>query len=126
MCISMSFFLSPLKRLIHEEPTRDLLIDRSFYQSVFVLGEKSQEQSDEVERAGLSLTRNRQRFACCNINSCEGKWSFISLPTYTLFFYKNHAYKNVEAQITLKIKNIVVILLVAISFPASVEVYTFL
>ena len=40
------------------------------------------------------------------------------------FFYKNHAYKNVEAQITPKIKNIVVILLVAISisFPASDEI----
>ena len=36
--------------------------------------------------------------------------------TSTLFFsYKNHVYKNVEAQITLKFKNIVVILLVAIS-----------
>ena len=34
----------------------------------------------------------------------------------TLFFsYKNHVYKNVEAQITLKIKNVVVISLVAIS-----------
>ena len=43
---------------------------------------------------------------------------------YTLFFYKNHAYKNVEAQITPNIKNIVVILLVAISisFPASDEI----
>ena len=29
------------------------------------------------------------------------------------FFYKNHVYKNVEAQIGLKFKNIVVILLVA-------------
>ena len=40
------------------------------------------------------------------------------------FFYKNHSYKNVEAQITPKIKNIVVILLVAISisFPASDEI----
>ena len=42
------------------------------------------------------------------------------------FFYKNHAYsyKNVEGQITPKIKNIVVILLVAISisFPASDEI----
>ena len=40
------------------------------------------------------------------------------------FFYKNHAYKNVEAQITPKIKNIVVILLLAISisFPASDEI----
>ena len=44
---------------------------------------------------------------------------------YTPFlFYKKHAYKNVEAQITPKIKNIVVILLVAISisFPASDEI----
>ena len=32
----------------------------------------------------------------------------------TLFSYKNHVYKNVEAQITLKFKNVVVILLVAI------------
>ena len=42
----------------------------------------------------------------------------------TPFFYKNHAYKNVEAQITHKIKNIVVILQVAISisFPASDEI----
>ena len=32
-----------------------------------------------------------------------------------LFVSKNHAYKNVEAQIYLKFKNIVVILLVAIS-----------
>ena len=30
-------------------------------------------------------------------------------------FYQNHVYKNVEAQIPLKLKNIVVILLVAIS-----------
>ena len=47
---------------------------------------------------------------------------------YTLFFHKNHAYKNVDAQITQKIKNIVVILLVAISisFPASDEIKTFL
>ena len=38
-------------------------------------------------------------------------------PTFTtaLFFsYKNHVYENVEAQITLKFKNIVVISLVAI------------
>ena len=37
---------------------------------------------------------------------------------------KNHAYKNVEAPIYLKFKNIVVILLVAISisFPASDEI----
>ena len=43
----------------------------------------------------------------------------------TLFcFYNNHVYKNVEAQICLKFKNIVVILLVAIaiSFPASDEI----
>ena len=42
----------------------------------------------------------------------------------TPFFYKNHAYKNVEAQITQKIKNIVGFLLVAISisFPASDEI----
>ena len=32
-----------------------------------------------------------------------------------LFSYKNHVYKNVEAQITLKFKNVVVILIVAIS-----------
>ena len=40
------------------------------------------------------------------------------------FVSKNHAYKNVEAQICLKFKNIVVILLVAISisFPASDEI----
>ena len=31
------------------------------------------------------------------------------------FFYKNHVYKNVEAQIFLKFKNIVVILLVSLS-----------
>ena len=45
------------------------------------------------------------------------------IKTYTLFFY-NHAYKNVETQITPKIKNIVVILLVAISisFPALDEI----
>ena len=43
---------------------------------------------------------------------------------YTFYFYKNHVYKNVEAQIFLKFKNIVVILLVAISisFPASNEI----
>ena len=34
---------------------------------------------------------------------------------YTFFSYKNHVYKNVEAQIAPKIKNVVVILLVAIS-----------
>ena len=45
----------------------------------------------------------------------------LIIISYTPFFYKNHAYKNVEAQITPKLKNIVVILLVAISisFPAS-------
>ena len=31
------------------------------------------------------------------------------------YFYKNHVNKNVEAQIILKFKNVVVILLVAIS-----------
>ena len=48
----------------------------------------------------------------------------LKFVSYTLFFYKNHAYKNVEAQITPKNKNIVVILLVAISisFPASDEI----
>ena len=47
---------------------------------------------------------------------------------YIFLFYKNHVYKNVEAQICLKFKNIVVILLVAISisFPASDEIQTFL
>ena len=34
---------------------------------------------------------------------------------YTFFSYKNHVYKNVEAQISLKFKNVVVISLVAIS-----------
>ena len=49
---------------------------------------------------------------------------FSNHLNYTFFFYKNHAYKNVKAQITPKIKNIVVILLVAISisFPASDEI----
>ena len=44
--------------------------------------------------------------------------------TYTSFFYKNHVYnKNVEAQICLKLKNIVVILLgISIPFPASDEI----
>ena len=44
--------------------------------------------------------------------------------TTRFFVIKNHAYKNVEAQICLKFKNIVVILLVAISisFPASDEI----
>ena len=46
----------------------------------------------------------------------------IGQGQYTLFFYKNHTYKNVEAQITPKIKNIVVILLVAISISASDEI----
>ena len=55
-------------------------------------------------------------------------WSWVAplLRRHTLvsFFYENHAYKNVEAQITPKIKNIVVILPVAISisFPASDEI----
>ena len=45
--------------------------------------------------------------------------------SYTLFFvYKNHVYKNIEAQILWEIKNIVVILLgaISISFPASDEI----
>ena len=52
--------------------------------------------------------------------ACPCIWVYL----YTLFFYLNHDYKNVEAQITPKIKNIVVILLVAISisFPASDEI----
>ena len=50
----------------------------------------------------------------------KGDLTSINAPAqHTLFFsYKNHVYKNVEAQITLKFKNVVVILLVAISlFP---------
>ena len=52
------------------------------------------------------------------------KWGKKLNLQYTFFVYKNHVYKNVEAQITPKIKNIVVILLVAISisFPASDEI----
>ena len=46
----------------------------------------------------------------------------INWQTATLFFYKNHVYNSVEAQICLKFKNIVVILLVAISFSASDEI----
>ena len=44
--------------------------------------------------------------------------------TTRFFVSKNHAYKNVGAQICLKFKNIVVILLVAISisFPASYDI----
>ena len=34
---------------------------------------------------------------------------------YTFFSYKNHVYKNVEAQITLEFKIVVIISLVAIS-----------
>ena len=46
------------------------------------------------------------------------------IPITRFFVSKNHAYKNVEAQICLKFKNIVAILLVAISisFPASDEI----
>ena len=57
----------------------------------------------------------------------EARWRANS-GVYTFFIYKNHVYKNVEAQICLKFKNIVVILLVAISFsfPASDEIQTFL
>ena len=43
-----------------------------------------------------------------NVRMKEFSWIYT-------FFYKNHVYKNVEAQITLKLKNIVVISLVAIS-----------
>ena len=48
----------------------------------------------------------------------------VSIWSTPFFVYKNHAYKNVEAQITPKVKNIVVIFLVAISisFPASDEI----
>ena len=54
-----------------------------------------------------------------------GPWNEYFVGNITrLFVSKNHAYKNVEAQICLKFKNIVVILLVAISisFPASDEI----
>ena len=56
------------------------------------------------------------------------KITIAPMPTTRFFVSKNHAYKNVEAQICLKFKNIVVILLVAISisFPASDEIQTFL
>ena len=40
---------------------------------------------------------------------------YLQTQSYTFFSYKNHVYKNVEAQITLKFKNVVLILLVAIS-----------
>ena len=40
---------------------------------------------------------------------------FACFASFCKFFYKNHVYKNVEAQIYLKFKNVVVILLVAIS-----------
>ena len=53
-------------------------------------------------------------------------WLLVLLAHHydIIFFYKNHVYKNVVAQICLKFKNIVVILLVAISisFPASDEI----
>ena len=44
-------------------------------------------------------------------------WIFLCEDAFGIhtFFYKNHVYKNVEAQITLEFKNVVVILLVAIS-----------
>ena len=47
---------------------------------------------------------------------CERERDYLTFYRIHPFFYKNHAYKNVEAQITPKIKNIVVI---SISFPAS-------
>ena len=45
-------------------------------------------------------------------------------PTTPFSYYKNHVYKNFEAQITPKNKDIIVILLVAISisFPASDDI----
>ena len=48
----------------------------------------------------------------------------MTISITRFFVSKNHAYKNVEAQICLKFKNIVVILLVAISisFPAADEI----
>ena len=47
-----------------------------------------------------------------------------TITATVIFASKNHAYENVEAQICLKFKNIVVIILVAISisFPASDEI----
>ena len=49
-------------------------------------------------------------------DATEIKFPAITKDTdYTLFFYKNHVYKNVEAQKSPFFKNIVVILLVAIS-----------
>ena len=47
------------------------------------------------------------------------KWMSYDKMNTPFFFYKNHAYKNVEAQITPKTKNIVVILLVAISISSQ-------
>ena len=65
---------------------------------------------------------------CLSVNVCLCQFPYLSSFRWktqiiypgqclnTLFFsYKNHVYKNVEAQITLKFKNVVVILLVAIS-----------
>ena len=43
------------------------------------------------------------------------KYAIKTKKYYTFFFYKNLVYKNIKASNRLKIKNIVVILLVAIS-----------
>ena len=44
----------------------------------------------------------------------------ISEGVYTFFSYKNHVYKNIEAQITLKFKNAVILLVaISISFRGS-------
>ena len=94
-----------------------LLIRRCFWES-------------QREIAGVG-SKERMSFAFIEMTSrvLRVSWDIDDRSEdYTLFFYKNHAYKNVEAQITPKIKNIVVILLVAISisFPASDEIKTFL
>ena len=59
-----------------------------------------------------------------SVESIKTDTPFLAVENTRFFVSKNHAYKNVEAQICLKFKNIVVILLVAIfiSFPASDEI----
>jgi len=51
-----------------------------------------------------------------------GRWGELKKKVHSFFFLKNEFYKNVEAQIPPKIKNIVVILYVVISLSFSASV----
>ena len=78
----------------------------------------------EAKNLGVELTAFRSRSSrrsCSDRTSILKKANLLNEVSTLFLFYKNHVYKNVEAQICLKFKNIVVFLLVAISIYFSVS-----